>query len=223
MAEITLADKLKEELDRVNRLAYAEVHRQRRKDRWRTLFRRRREPVPFTAQPTPARRSRRTDLMVAALGITVGLICALFPWYIFFNPDKFGPPVVQFGGSGDAPPNASVVLSPQTERVGAPSEAEALPADTLDMLATGTTPGEGAAEEEGAEAAPVEQPFPAAPIPFHVVYIANGRAMVEDDSGFFIVQRGSVLPDDSTVASIEERNGRWVVVTSNDEVLKPTD
>ena len=37
--------------------------------------------------------------------------------------------------------------------------------------------------------------------------------MIEDDSGLFIVQRGSMLPEFSRVASIEERDGRWVLVT----------
>ena len=43
--------------------------------------------------------------------------------------------------------------------------------------------------------------------------IANGRAMIEDDTGLFIVQRGSILPDTSRVAAIEERDGRPVLVT----------
>ena len=64
------------------------------------LFRRKRAPVPFTAQPTAAKRDRRSDLTVAALGITLGLICALFPWYIFFNPDEFGVRAMKFGGNG---------------------------------------------------------------------------------------------------------------------------
>ena len=33
--------------------------------------------------------------------------------------------------------------------------------------------------------------------------------MIEDDSGLFIVQRGSMLPDSSRVASIEQQDGRW--------------
>ena len=42
-------------------------------------------------------RWRRDDMTVAALGVTLGLTCALFPWYIFFNPEKFGPPKVELG------------------------------------------------------------------------------------------------------------------------------
>ncbi|RWD95075.1 MAG: hypothetical protein EOS61_33005, partial [Mesorhizobium sp.] len=66
---------------------------------------------------------------------------------------------------------------------------------------------------------PDEQPFPAAS-EFKMVHIANGRAMIEDDTGLWIVQRGSVLPDTSRVASIEQRGGKWVIVTDADKVIE---
>jgi hypothetical protein len=50
--------------------------------------------------------------------------------------------------------------------------------------------------------------------------VANGRAMIEDDSGLWVVQRGSKLPDNSTVALIELRDGDWVIVTSEDKVIR---
>jgi hypothetical protein len=43
--------------------------------------------------------------------------------------------------------------------------------------------------------------------------------MIEDESGLWIVQRGSTLPDMTTVTSIEQRDGGWVVVTSAKQVL----
>ncbi len=45
--------------------------------------------------------------------------------------------------------------------------------------------------------------------------------MMEDDSGFFIVQRGSTLPDSTRVTAIEQRDGKWVVLTSGNEVMTP--
>jgi hypothetical protein len=51
------------------------------------------------------------------------------------------------------------------------------------------------------------------------VHVANGRAMIEDDAGLWIVQPGSTLPDDSQVASIEKRDGKWVLVTSANRVI----
>jgi hypothetical protein len=68
--------------------------------------------------------------------------------------------------------------------------------------------------------APDEQPFPADAAKFRMVHVANGRAMIEDDAGLWIVQRGSILPDSSQVSSIEQRNGKWVMVTSADQVIE---
>jgi hypothetical protein len=43
--------------------------------------------------------------------------------------------------------------------------------------------------------------------------------MIEDDGGLFVVQPGSSLPDATTVASIEQRDGNWVLVNSNGSVF----
>jgi hypothetical protein len=188
--------------------------------RW--LFRRKRPPVPFTAQATPAKRNRRSDFMVAALGLTLGLICALFPWYIFLNPDEFGVRAIKLLGNGEITLTGPITLMPQPERFGAPSLTQEIPPIDLDLLSTGT-----AKKEDDEEYSPPdlsEQPFPApAPVTFKLVHAANGRAMMEDDSGLFIVQRGSVLPDSSSVVSIEQRDGRWVLITSTDQTLEVED
>ncbi len=63
----------------------------------------------------------------------------------------------------------------------------------------------------------------AAALPYKLVHIANGRAMIEDEHGVTIVERGSRLPDNNQVAAIEQRDGRWVMVTSADEILTATE
>ncbi|PZO81789.1 MAG: hypothetical protein DI629_02795 [Mesorhizobium amorphae] len=168
------------------------------------------------APPKP--RWRRDDVMVAALGLSLGLICALFPWYIFFNPDKFGPPAITF----DSAKNTSGVARQGgggQGRLGSGTVSDMAAADfdaaKLDLFATGATPDRGSVRDEVGE-----QPFPAPPAPFHLVYVANGRAMMEDDTGVFVVGPGDRLPDNSRVARIEERGGRWVLVTSKDAVME---
>ena len=44
--------------------------------------------------------------------------------------------------------------------------------------------------------------------------------MIEDDTGLFVVQPGSMLPDNSLVATIEERDGRAVLVTDMGAILE---
>jgi hypothetical protein len=155
---------------------------------------------------------RRSDFVIAALGITLGLICALFPWYIFFNQEQFGVQAIKFGGSGS---NAGrVVGGSQLENIGAPLTEKDIPA--VDLFATGTLQDpEDPSQAPGAD----QQPFPA-DAKFRMVHVANGRAMIQDDAGLWVVQRGSLLPDSSRVSAIEQRGGKWVLVTSTDQVIE---
>ncbi|RUX31474.1 hypothetical protein EOA13_05690 [Mesorhizobium sp. M7A.F.Ca.US.011.01.1.1] len=171
-------------------------------------------PQPPKAQfPRLKKKSdRRSDFVIAALGITLGLICALFPWYIFFNQDQFGVQAMKFGGTGS---NSGRAGGGVVAERSAPLTAKDIPAANLDLLATGTV-----RDDANPAAAPDEQPFPADTAKFRMVHVANGRAMIQDDAGLWIVQRGSILPDSSQVSSIEQRNGKWVMVTSADRVIE---
>ncbi|RVC94645.1 hypothetical protein EN739_16410, partial [Mesorhizobium sp. M2A.F.Ca.ET.017.03.2.1] len=102
------------------------------------LFPRTEWPEPPKAQfPRLADRSadRRSDFVIAALGITLGLICALFPWYIFFNQDQFGVQAMKFGGTGS---NSGRAGGGVVAERSAPLTAKDIPAANLDLLATGT-------------------------------------------------------------------------------------
>ena len=44
--------------------------------------------------------------------------------------------------------------------------------------------------------------------------------MISDANGFFVVERGSVLPDNSRVVSIEASDGKWLLKTSRDQVVE---
>ena len=171
-------------------------------------------PQPPKAQfPKLSKKAdRRSDFVIAALGVTLGLICALFPWYIFFNQEQFGVQAIRFGGSGtnSGREGGGVVTSRS-----APLTAKDLPNTSIDLLATGTV------QDEATPAQPPgDQPFPADVAKFRMVHVANGRAMIEDDTGLWIVQRGSILPDSSTVSSIEQRNGKWVMLTSTNQLIQ---
>ena len=183
-----------------------------------SLFRRQRKPVPFTAEPTAGQRDRRSDLTVAALGVTLGLICALFPWYIFFNQDDFGVRAMKF--EGREAESGPILLGMQPQRVGAAIEAAEIPPMNLDLLPTGTTPQDTEDDRRGTPGL-TSQPFPPLPVNFKLIHVANGRALIEDDSGLFVVQTGSVLPDSSRVASIEQRDGLWKLVTDTGLVFDP--
>ena len=171
-------------------------------------------PQPPKAQfPKLSKKAdRRSDFVIAALGVTLGLICALFPWYIFFNQEQFGVQAIKFGGTGtnSGREGGGVVTSRS-----APLTAKDLPNTSIDLLATGTVQDDATPMQP-----PGDQPFPADVAKFRMVHVANGRAMIEDDTGLWIVQRGSTLPDSSTVSSIEQRNGKWIMLTSTNQVIQ---
>jgi hypothetical protein len=164
----------------------------------------------------PRKRGRRSDLIIAGLGIALGFGCAVFPWYIFFNQDKFGIRAMKFEGNADQKP--PIMLGSDGERIGAPMSAEDIPPMQLDLFATGTTSAD--EDDDGNASKLVEQPFPGDRIAYRLVYAAAGRAMIADDTGMWVVQRGSLLPDNSKVAAIEQRDGKWVLVTSADKVVE---
>ena len=175
--------------------------------------------APFVPKPTwptpkkaPAR--RRSDFTLIALGVTLGLICAVFPWYIFLNPENFGPPAMKFAGAEAELAGDAAMATPLLPRNGE-VRIIGIPDFTLDYTPTGALPRRFSEQPQP----PAEQPFPGDATPFRVLHVAAGRAMIEDDAGIWVVQRGSTLPDRSRVETIERRGGRWVLVTSDAKVL----
>jgi len=165
-------------------------------------------------RPDPKLRRHSSDILVAGLGIALGFGCAVFPWYVFFNQEQFGIRALKFqGGSGETP--EALVYQPELiGRALTPSEAPVL---DLDLTPTGTLPDK---PEESMQAIPApEQAFPGDAAGFRLVHVANGRAMIEDSEGLWMVHAGSSLPDGSLVVSIEQRDGSWALVTSADKIV----
>jgi len=96
-----------------------------------------------------------------------------------------------------------------------------VPIMQLDLFSTGALPDDQGGGS-GSRAPVDQQPFPADVAQFRLVHVANGRAMIEDDTGLWVVQAGSMLPDSSRVAGIEKRGGKWVLVTSTERVVELT-
>lgn len=172
-------------------------------------------PEEFQAEPRKAapvkpvtEKRDKSDLIFALAGIALATLCAVFPWYIFFNQDEFGIRPLAFSGAGD------------TGSEDWPAAGELTPADwadvsVLDFRATGTiSPTQ--PEMDGA----LHQPFPGDLVPFRLIDAANGRAIIEDKDGFWIVERGSALPDGSRVSDVvRSEDGSWVLVTSDDRTI----
>ncbi|UXN66627.1 hypothetical protein N8E89_18490 (plasmid) [Phyllobacterium sp. A18/5-2] len=68
-----------------------------------------------------------------------------------------------------------------------------------------------------------KQPFPRKAV-FLVREVVGGLVMIEDESGYWFVEKGSPLPDGSTLVAIERGNdpGSWSIKTSDGDVINRT-
>jgi hypothetical protein len=161
-----------------------------------------------------------SDRMLAGAGILIAIVSASFPWYVFFNEDKFGIRVTPMEMTRDlpeGPPRPVFSVSPlalvDNDDKTTPPEKMLEPLDTL-TTATVAKPDRG--RQTDSAVAP-EQPFPGGNS-FRLMHVANGRALIQDNSGMYMVRVGSILPDNSRLAIIEKRDGKWVIITSTGEI-----
>ena len=165
---------------------------------------------------------RRTgDRVLAVTGFMLATAAAFFPWYVFFNQESFGIAPMGYSETQNLPSfgERSVVnVSP----LAIPDQKNgAMEPSAFDPITTATVSSLG---DESKGAPPLtmaipNQTFPGKPR-YKLLHVANGRAMIEDKSGMYIVRIGSVLPDNSRLASLEQRDGEWVIITSNGEVIQ---
>lgn len=178
--------------------------------------------MKFTQRQKLAKRfKKKSDEKTTAADITLeggtlllAVAAAMFPWYVFLNEDKFGVNVSGWEQLRDLRSfrQRDVVEVPPM------SVARRPPEDPTDLLVTATVPKAGAADAKGEDTG-TQQPFPGRSS-FRLLHVANGRAMIEDDRGMYIVQTGSVLPDNSRLAALTQKNGKWVIVTSTGEMYE---
>jgi hypothetical protein len=161
-----------------------------------------------------------SDRMLTGAGILIAIASASFPWYVFFNEDKFGIRVTPMELTRDlpeGPPRPVFSVSPMAlvdnDDKTTPPDKMLEPLDTL-TTATVTKPDRGRQTDS---ALPPDQPFPGGNS-FRLMHVANGRALIQDNSGMYMVRVGSILPDNSRLAVIEKRNGKWVIITSTGEI-----
>lgn len=170
--------------------------------------------------PEPPKTTSLGDRLLAGTGILLAVVSAAFPWYVFFNEDKFGIRTSPIGWTRDlpeGPPRPVFSVSPlamvDNDTTTTPPQ---VPIDPIDSLTTATVSSPG--RESGSERLLREdQPFPGTSN-FRLMHVANGRALIQDQAGMYMVRVGSILPDNSRLASIEQRGGRWVIVTSTGAV-----
>lgn len=176
------------------------------------------EIVPPLRRPEGEHYSVADKILVGA-GVLLAAGAAFFPWYVFLNPGQFSVPTLWEGKTRDLPETAGrEVVSVSPAAMVDKDEEPALP--SVDPVATATTPALGAESKLGVPMETgLDQPLPA-DSGFRLMHVANGRALIEDSRGMYIVRVGSILPDNSRLTTLEQRDGVWVIVTSSGAVIK---
>ena len=170
------------------------------------------EPVP----PLPVRKKKfwTTDRIIGWSGAVLALAAAFFPWYVFVNEEKFGLEALRAMLSQEAAvPSRRATTNDSSGGIPDRTLQAALP-PAEDSLVTGTVPAESSDKDDNTEQALPAQPFPAAPRAFRLLKVIKGQAMIEDATGIYVVHKGDVLPDQTKVADLEQRDGKWVLVTN---------
>lgn len=164
------------------------------------------------------RKSLMLDRVLTVTGLALAGAAAIFPWYVFFNEDKFSLNIAQGDRTRDLPDwPARNVFSVSPLAMVNKNEVKNKPEPPIDPLTTATVSSVGKEIDRGL--VPEDQPFPASS-GFKLLHVANGRALIEDPSGMYVVRVGSVLPDESRLATIEQRDGKWVIVTSKGDIYQ---
>lgn len=171
--------------------------------------------------PEQAARQRRSirdfDRVLTGGLITVAAAAAALPWYVFFNPEKFGMTGNGWEALTNVPQRAGggvAAVIPHIDE-GLTSEGRQETASNIDALTTATVQASG--EGRNASNDGKSQPFPGG-TRFKLLHVSNGRALIEDKAGMFLVQIGSILPDESRLLSMTNVNGKWQIITSAGEV-----
>ncbi|QRM54227.1 flagellar protein [Sinorhizobium sp. BG8] len=166
----------------------------------------------------PGKKQSLADRLLVGSGVLLAAMAAFFPWYVFLNPDQFSVPPLWKGNTRDLPETAPREVMSVSPAAMVDNDDKAPPA--LDTLATATVSEAGPDRKLGKPLdTGVDQPLPVES-GFRLMHVANGRALIEDASGMYIVRVGSTLPDNSRLATLEQRNGKWVIVTSNGAVYE---
>ena len=157
------------------------------------------------------------DYVLSGIGLLIGTAAALFPWHVYFNPEAYGPPEMAFSRGGIVPANEDAVLSSGKPlfdfEAGRFARAETSSAP-VDSVTTGVV-GPGAAATGNPD-----QPFPGNGRAFTLFAVHDGRALVGDVDGVYLVSRRARLPYGTILEAIERDGTGWHIVTSDKRVIR---
>ncbi|WP_100003769.1 hypothetical protein [Phyllobacterium zundukense] len=167
-------------------------------------------------------RDKRFDGYLKGAGLFLATICAVLPFVMYYDILEARPRPPASGKEVRDPldrTNQKVVRATHGNQG---SSLHQRRGEDLDLMTTATT-----SEQTADRLARIEeaskQPFPGKPV-FLVREIVGGLVMIEDETGYWFVEKGSTLPDGSKLVAIERGNdqGSWQIKTSDGDVINRT-
>ncbi|MBQ9353336.1 MULTISPECIES: hypothetical protein [unclassified Phyllobacterium] len=179
------------------------------------------ESDPATEIPAPRQRDKRFDGYIKGAGFVLATICAILPFVMYYDIWEARPKPEATGKTVRDPldrTNQKVVRKNNGTEV----SLSKTKTGEVDLMTTATTSALTGDRLAGINAAS-KQPFPDKPV-FLVREVVGGLVMIEDNTGYWFVEKGSPLPDGSTLVAIERGNGNgsWQIKTSDGEVISRT-
>lgn len=177
---------------------------------------------PTVATTVARPRDKRFDGYLKAAGFVLAIICFVLPFVMYYDFLEARTEPVATGKIVRDPLNRTNQKVVRATHGKADTSARKNPDTGLDPMTTATT-----AEQTGDRLARIEeaskQPFPVKPV-FLVREVVGGLVMIEDDTGYWFVEEGSVLPDGSKLVAIERGSdqGSWQIKTSDGVVISRT-
>lgn len=178
------------------------------------------EEIDLERLMTAADPSRSVDRFLKLSGLALAVVCALLPLAAHMQYTRNARLAAAGTGKTIRDPldrSGQKTVMPKVANAGSPAD---LAAPGIDPATTGTAT-QDAAAGQGKTQEPARQPFPPKPR-FLLRDVVGGMGMIEDQTGFWFVEKGSLLPDSSRVADIAERDGIWQITTDKGGVIRQT-
>ncbi|QKV19648.1 hypothetical protein [Oricola thermophila] len=179
----------------------------------------------MTRKHKPRRRRRwfrdmtAADYILTVLGLCLGTAAALFPWHVYLNPDKYGPPRMTFSRGGVIP-EAEILALQSGEAVFDMRKGRFVVDDRsvagVDPLVTGRID-----PDRAAATGDLDQEFPGRDVGFEVFAVDGRRALVGDAHGVYLIRPHSRLPDGTFARSFRHDEAGWYILTSDERILRP--
>ncbi|UXN58932.1 hypothetical protein [Phyllobacterium zundukense] len=167
------------------------------------------------------RRDKRLDGYLKSAGFVLAVGSFVLPFVMYYDVLDAQSTPISSGKKVNDPlnrTNQKVVRDTHGRNGASPGK----PSEELDPMTTATT-AELKEDRTASSEEASKQAFPGKPV-FLLREIVGGLVMIEDDTGYWFVEKGATLPDGSKLVAIERGDGKdgWQIKTSDGDVISRT-